>query len=258
VSRLRLVHWHEGEGEERAVRLRAAGHRVEARPPRAGGAELRTWRDDPPDAVVIDLSRLPSHGRDVGAFLRTDAVLRRVPLVFVGGAADKVARVRHLLPDATYTTWERIDEDLAAALAAPPDRPVVPPSNLAGYSGTPLPRKLGVKPGGRVMLVDAPADFEVTLGELPDDASVGRDGDGPRDLTVWFVRSRAALDEGLGRQRDLAPGGLWIAWPKKASGFPTDLSESAVRTAGLAAGLVDHKICAIDATWSGLRFARRR
>jgi hypothetical protein len=177
----------------------------------------------------------------------------------VGGVEEKVGGVRNLLPDATYTTWERLEGDLAAALAAPPARPVVPPSNLAGYSGTPLPRKLGIKPGSRVALVDAPADFEQTLGELPEGAVLGRDAEGDRGLTIWFVRSRAALADGLPRRREeMAGGGLWIAWPKKASGFPTDLSETAVRTAGLAAGLVDHKICALDATWSGLRFAVRR
>jgi hypothetical protein len=129
----------------------------------------------------------------------------------------------------------------------------------AGYSGTPLPRKLGIRPGDRVALLHAPEDFEDTLGELPAGVSVRRRARGPRDVIVAFVRTRPELDRGLDRWRAaLDPtGGLWIAWPKRSSGVPTDLSDGVVRAAGLASGLVDNKVCAIDATWSGLRFVVR-
>lgn len=129
----------------------------------------------------------------------------------------------------------------------------------AGYSGTPLPRKLGIRAGDRLALLRAPAGFERTLGELPPDVSVRRQARGPLDVIVAFVDSRAELGKGLDRWRGaLAPaGGLWIAWPKRSSGIATDLSDAAVREAGLSAGLVDNKVCAIDATWSGLRFVFR-
>ena len=134
---------------------------------------------------------------------------------------------------------------------------------MAGYSGTPLPRKLGIKPGARVALVGAPAAFGDTLGELPDGAvsrPLGR-GAGRFDVIVCFARSSAELARTLpALPARLEPaGGLWIAWPKKSSPKPiaTDLTEAEVRARGLGTGLVDNKVCAIDDTWSGLRFVVR-
>ena len=129
----------------------------------------------------------------------------------------------------------------------------------AGYSGTPLPRKLGIKPGARLALIGAPEAFDRTLGELPDGVRVGRTARGPLDVVVAFFSHRAALERRLPALRsalDLA-GGLWVAWPKRASGVATDLTEGAVREVGLASGLVDNKVCAIDEVWSGLRFVYR-
>ncbi|MBW3553015.1 MAG: DUF3052 domain-containing protein [Gemmatimonadetes bacterium] len=129
----------------------------------------------------------------------------------------------------------------------------------AGYSGTPLPRKLGIRPGDVVGLVDAPDGIESMLVPLPEGAIIRRGLRGRRQMTLCFLRSRRDLEKRIGRmQREAQTGGLWLAWPKKSSGMQTDLSESDVRSAGLAAGLVDFKICAIDSTWSGLRFAPRR
>ena len=134
-----------------------------------------------------------------------------------------------------------------------------PRPSVAGYSGTPLPKKLGIKPDSVVALVGAPAGFEKTLGELPAGAVLRRNARRPAHLTLCFVRTRAELGRRIrALARAAAQGGLWICWPKKASGVPTDLTESVVRERGLAAGLVDFKVCAVDATWSGLRFARRK
>jgi hypothetical protein len=129
----------------------------------------------------------------------------------------------------------------------------------AGYSGTPLPRKLGIKPEARVALVGAPEGFGETLGELPSGVSVRRSARGPVDVLVAFFTQRRELERRLpGLVRALDPdGGLWIAWPKRASGVTTDVSENLTRDLGLAAGLVDNKVCAIDETWSGLRFVYR-
>jgi len=128
----------------------------------------------------------------------------------------------------------------------------------AGYSGTPLPKKLGVKPGTRLAIDGAPEGFSGTLGALPDGARIQR-GAGRADLAVWFVRTRAELVRGIARRAAAIPdGGLWIAWRKQASGEASDVGEADVRAAGLAAGLVDYKICAVDGTWSGLKFASRR
>ena len=129
----------------------------------------------------------------------------------------------------------------------------------AGYSGTPLPRKLGIKPEDRLGLLSAPEGFGAVLGELPPGVSVRRRLQGRFDVIVAFFVSRAELERRLPACRaalDQA-GGLWIAWPKGSSGVATDLGDRAVREVGLAAGLVDNKVCAIDATWSGLRFVYR-
>ncbi len=130
---------------------------------------------------------------------------------------------------------------------------------MAGYSGTPLPRKLGVKPGHVLTLVSAPPGFEATLGELPDGVMIRRRATNAADLIIWFTKSRRDLERRIaGLAAKLEDGGLWIAWPKQASGVATDISGNDVRRVGLAAGLVDYKVCAIDETWSGLKFARRR
>jgi len=128
--------------------------------------------------------------------------------------------------------------------------------STAGYSGTPLPRKLGIRDGSRVVLVGAPADFAVTLGDLPPGVELLRPGVGDVDVALLFALDLATLRSRFAPlAAALQPaGGLWVAWPKRSSGIATELSDSAVRELGLAAGLVDNKVCAIDATWSGLRF----
>jgi hypothetical protein len=129
----------------------------------------------------------------------------------------------------------------------------------AGYSGTPLPKKLGIREGSRVAVVSAPDGFSRVLGPLPTGVEVRTGARGRCDVVVFFVTRRAELARRFpGFVRALEPdGGLWIAWPKKTSGVATDLVFEAVQTVGLDAGLVDNKVCAIDTTWSGLRFVRR-
>lgn len=130
---------------------------------------------------------------------------------------------------------------------------------MAGYSGTPLPKKLGIKENHRIAFINAPDDFATTLGELPARAEIVKQLRAPLDVIVFFTERESEL---LKRFSELAgklspAGGLWIAWPKKASGVATDLSDGIVRQIGLEAGLVDNKVCAIDETWSGLRFVIR-
>jgi hypothetical protein len=130
----------------------------------------------------------------------------------------------------------------------------------AGYSGTPLVRKLGIKRGARLGLIGAPDGFDQTLGELPDGVSMRRRASGqPFDVLVAFHSRRSDLERrlpALAQALDPA-GGLWIAWPKRASGVPTDVTEDVVRNLALATGLVDNKVCAIDEVWSGLRLVYR-
>ena len=130
---------------------------------------------------------------------------------------------------------------------------------MAGYSGTPLPKKLCIKEGARVALVNAPSDFGEVLGALPDGAEFVPPSRKGLDVVLLFARSRAELvrrfETCAGRIRP--DGSLWVAWPKKSSGVETDLAEGYVRQHGLDVGLVDVKVCALDETWSGLRFVYR-
>jgi hypothetical protein len=129
---------------------------------------------------------------------------------------------------------------------------------MAGYSGTPLAKKLGIVEGCRVAVVSAPNGFGDAL-DLPSGVVVRAQARGRLDVVVFFVTRRAELARRFPvLQRRLEPdGGLWIAWPKRTSGVATDLSENPVREIGLANGLVDNKVAAIDDTWSGLRFVWR-
>jgi len=257
MARVRLVHWHADEARERAGRLETMGHRVAWEVP-TGPVLLRALREDPPDAIVIDLSRLPAQGRDLGIAIRAQAATRRVPLVFVGGASAKVEAVRTLLPGAVFTSWEDLGGAIAAALAAPPVEHVAPPSVFAAYEGRPLVAKLAVKAGTAVALVAAPEGFEDLLGELPEGVELRRDAPGVGDLALWFVRSPDDLDAAVrAAVREAGPDRIWILWPKKSSGYGSEVTQPSVRAAGLAAGLVDYKICSVDATWSGLLFRRR-
>ena len=132
-------------------------------------------------------------------------------------------------------------------------------ASAAGYSGTPLPRKLGIRPGARVALIGAPDGFDTVLGAVPDGVDVRTRLRGRFDVIVAFATRRAVLVRRLEALTGaLEPdGGLWLAWPKRSSGVATDLAETEVRALGLGTGLVDNKVCAIDQTWSGLRFVYR-
>jgi hypothetical protein len=130
---------------------------------------------------------------------------------------------------------------------------------MAGYSGTPLPKKLGIKEGSRIALVNAPKNFESELGELPDNVQFIKGAGKSLDIILFFVLNERALVRDFSKLagRLTANGMLWIAWPKKSSGVVTDLTEQRVQRIGLDAGLIDVKVCAIDETWSGLKFVYR-
>ena len=227
--RVRLIHWNAQEAAVRAEAIAASGYDVDASPLDQSG--LKALRADPPSAFVIDLSRLPSHGREVASALRSWKTTRTVPLVFVGGEPEKVERVRAILPDAAFTTWDRIGGALRTALRRPVTNPVPVPSGMAAYSGTPLPQKLGIKAGHLVALVGAPAGFESVLAPLPEGVvfqrglrlprrapgasesskstgSHGSPGSGTvPDITLWFLTSRRAFEGEIARMVPLAAGG---------------------------------------------------
>jgi Protein of unknown function (DUF3052) len=131
---------------------------------------------------------------------------------------------------------------------------------MAGYSGTPLARKLGIKPGSRLLPVNAPADYRSILDPLPQDVTFARTDASDLDVVHLFTKTRAELMELIGRYfvKIKQDGAIWVSWPKKASGIPSEVTEDTVREVALPLGLVDIKVCAVDETWSGLKLVIRK
>ncbi len=186
MPRVRLFHWRAEEAQTLVAALRAGGYNVEYPGDKANGS-WRSLRENPPLAAIIDLTRLPSHGRYVAAEIRASKSMRSIPIVFVDGDPEKVERIRKDLPDAIYTSRSRLVSALKRV--KPLADPVAPPRMMDRTDRTTA-EKLGIKAGARVALIDPPADYLRVLGKLPKDASA-RGGPG-RDLAFdAVVRSRS-------------------------------------------------------------------
>ncbi len=260
MAQIFVVHWRPGEADALVERLREAGHQV----------RLEDWhvlRQEPIDAVVISLDRLPAHGRVVGVYLRQLKRTRHLPLVYLGGAPEKVARVRKSLPDAHYgaeadvvAALEKALREASLAIAAP-----VVPAGMIDYQ-SPLAKKLSIKEGMRVAAIAAPPEFEELLGDLPEGVRVVTRLAGA-DLVIWFVQSAEELEAGLDTfALRTPPGRLWVAWPKKGSkGTPprkcthtaSDLTQNVVRYLIAPRGLGMAKICSIDSTWTAMLLGQK-
>lgn len=259
MSRVHLVHWNAEEAAERAAFLERAGHSVSVSSA-DGALACRRIDDEQPDCVVVDLRRLPSHGVETARHLRERKATRHIPVVMVEGDPVKTTKARAKLEGLPFTPWARVRGAIRKAIASPPPPVRRNTPGPEGYSNTPLAKKLGIRAGSAVILQRAPRDFESLLGALPDRVTLRRRRIGCADLVVLFARTGADLERDLpGAMESLAEkAGLWIAWPKKTSALARDLTRERVREIGLAAGVVDVKICAIDADWSGMMFRRRR
>ena len=210
-----------------------------------------------PDAIVIDLSQIPSQGRH-GCGDPDAKKTRNIPIIFVGGKTQKIEQVRNLLPDAVFASWENIGEMLKQAIDTGVGDVVVPQSAFAAYAGKPLMDKLGIRAGRRLTLVNAPNGFASAMGELPSGAILSIDPAEKADLMLWFVHSSEQLSQDLidiSIRAKQSP--IWVAWPKKGSAYEGDLSQKVVRQTAMRSGLVDYKICSIDANWSALLFTWR-
>lgn len=255
-ARILLVHWNSDEAAERAARLRAWGHRVQTAPPLPAFRELR---ENPPAAFVIDLSRLPSHGREVAGALRESKATRQIPLVFAGGEPTKLERFRTQFPGALFADWESLRATLQRAIEHPLPVAAGPSTGPASKPQTPLVQKLGIGQNSVVRLVNAPPDFQKVLGTLPQGATLRRAGNSKPNLVLLFARSVPELKAGLRRwANSAANGGLWVCWPKHSSSKQGALTQAEVRRLAHAAGLVDSKVCSVDATWSALRLTQRK
>ncbi len=257
MSRVLLIHWNAEEAKAKARTLKELGHTAEilcdSEKPGLGRI-----RESPPDLFLIDLNRLPSHGREIAGYFRRAKSTRQIPILFVDGDAERVTRAKQLIPDADFGKWEKIESVLKKASRRKLGKPAVP-GTMGGYSGTPLPKKLGIREKCSVVLVNAPDRFERKLEPMPAGAEIISD---PRraQIAVLFVLSQLELAHDFRPLTKAMPERtpLWMAWPKKASGVVTDVTESVVREFGLAHDWVDYKVCAIDETWSGLCFGRKK
>jgi hypothetical protein len=257
MSRILLVHWNESEAQERAFAIAKHGHKVTTLC-KSEKENLVAICGSPPELFVIDLSRLPSQGGELAGYFRRIKSTRQVPILFVDGGAECVPRVRNLIPDADFAKSDDIKNAIKRAIRKPPSKPIVP-GTMAGYSGTPLPKKLGVREKSLFVLVNAPARFERKLEPLPAGAELVDDA-GRANVAVLFVTALAELARDFRPLAKALPEkiALWLAWPKKTSGVKTDLTENVIREFGLDAGWVDYKVCAMDEIWSGLCFARKK
>ena len=250
-----LIHWNTNEAAERIETLLAAGFSAFHFLPQ-GSSSLRVFDTSPPTAFVLDLTRLPSHGKEIALSLRERKSTRNIPLVFVGGDPVKVEKIRALLPDAIYTQWEQIKEGIHHAIAAAPVKPVKPTPYMDRYAGRPLAKKLGLKENMTLALYNSPENFLRT--DVPTGLKIHNNAKKKRDLTMWFVRSEKEYRAHFIHAAKTAIGGnIWICWTKKTGSIASDLSEKIVREVGLNAGWVDFKVCSIDDDWSGLLFKFR-
>ena len=247
MTRVLVIHRDPLEATAWAARLRALG--FDAGPYLSLGAKgFRGIRQDPPHAILIDLTRLPSYGRAMGVLLRQQKSLRAIPLIFVEGDPDKAARVRAVLPDAVYTVWAKAASAIRRAILQAP-REALPPRD----PGTPLLTKLGIGAASRVALLHPPEGFE-----LPDVRIQKQVGEA--DVVMVFCRSCVELGRALPDLASMMRKGrrVWVLWPKKASAVPSDLTMVRIRQMASGFGLVDYKVCAVDETWSAMTLGKRR
>lgn len=234
-------------------RLNRLGFSASAYPCR-GDKGFRNIVAVPPDVIVIDLIRMPSYGRVMGALIRERKSTRMIPLVFVEGDPEKARRVRELLPDAVFTDLPRIGPAVERAIRRAPQEPMMPappPTSLAD--------KLRIREGAVIALLDAPAGFEARLDPLPPGTKLQKEI-GDADVVLAFVKSPAGLGRGLpSLVREVRKGRtLWLVWPKKSGGGAGGLSMTGIREQCREVGLIDYKVCAVDEVWSGMAVARRK
>jgi hypothetical protein len=255
---VRLVSWNPDSAREHARVLKTAGFTVNAAPLRTSGL-IGQFRDDPPAVILIDLDRLPSHGRAVAIVVHSGKSTRHIPIVFAGGQEEKVKTAREQAPWAIFTPWLGVAGALKKAL----NNRVTHASGksyMQHYAGSSLVKKLGFKPNMRAALLGAPEGFEDQLGELPDGVEFETKVTPRTKMAIWFVRSLRELADETDYLCARLPEGasLWIVYPKQTSRFKVDFTQYDVRAIGLAAGLVDYKICAVDSDWTGLKFGRKK
>jgi len=253
MARVRLFHWKAAEAAPLVELLRSKGFSVDYTGDRANG-DFRSLRETQPVAAVIDLTRLPSHGRYVAHAIRGAKATRQIPIVFVDGEAEKVENIRRELPDAVFTSRARLATVLKRV--KPVTNPVVPPSMMEQFAKRTAAEKLGIRKDYRVALIDPPPDYARVLGKLPPGTSLEEDPDEFLPLTLWFAHDPDEYLARLNRMRPFAAKSrLWILWRKQAGRKQNSgLNQPFVLQSAMAVGLVQYKMCSVNKEWSGLLF----
>ena len=255
MPRVCVVHWNSAEAKPLLDVCRQSGFDIEY-PDSDGMAVCRAIRVHPPEVIVIDLSRRPSHGREVAIWLRSTKSTRHIPIVFAGGEPEKVARVREILPDAAFTEMPGMAAALKGALRRKPADPVRPRQMMERAHWKSAAQKLGIAAGSSIAVVEPPRDFPSLPGELPDAVDFVDDPDIAAPMTLWFVHELHELQASLRRLRALAGRSkLWILWRK---GSKNGLTQISIATATAEMALVACKVRSVDDRWSAMLYARRK
>jgi hypothetical protein len=254
MKTIKLLSWHD-DVAKKAASLKHPGLHIDASPLIKTSGVVGELSHLNPAALVLDLDKRPSHLREIAFALRSSKSAHHIPILFAGGLHEKMERIRSENPDAVYATWPDAPKALAALLQHPPPIPdIVPPRD---FSTTPLPKKLGIGPNMQVALIAAPNGFEELLGDLPETTTRIT----PKtNLALCFIRSLEDLAATLDLLSLRLPkqASVWIVHPKRTPKHHVDFNQNRVRDSALAAGLVDYKVCSIDADWSALKFAHRK
>jgi len=233
-----------------AGRLRSNGFDAQVFPRRGVSGLVTSIRSSAPDAIVIDLTRMPSYGRAVGGLIREQKSIRHIPLVFLEGDPEKTKLVRKVLPDAFFAPFLKLGAMIEKAIREAPKDPVAP-----RHTAVPLAGKLRVQDGSVVALRSAPDGF---LEKLPAIRVTRKIADA--EMIFCFVKSMAALARELQTiGPDLEPGQtFWVIWPKQSGKLASDVTMPRISAMCVEAGLSGYKLCAVDEVWSGLALTRKR
>lgn len=253
MSHVRLLHWNASEAVAIQDLLLKAGFQVDY-DQTFDSVSMRKLRENPPAVFVIDLSRLPSYGREIAIARRQSPKTRQVPIVFLEGAPEKVKLIHDVLHDATYCTHIELINTLKNI--QPAQTFVKPVTMMDRYGSRTTAQKLGIIEGSTVALINPPRNITAVLDEFPGGIElVEQDG----AVTLCFVNSADSLRADMSHVRGWATKTkLWILWRKKSAPGHDGVTDRLVRETGVDLRLVDYKICSVDKTWSAMLFARKR
>jgi CheY-like chemotaxis protein len=257
MSRVRLFHFKAAEAGPLIAILRAAGHKVEY-DEKMGTPLYQAIRAAPPDAFVIDLTRMPSHGRYVAFGMRQSPKTRHVPIVFVDGDAEKVAITRQQVPDAFYTPRAKVVATIKKAVKSRVENPVKP-DRLFSYHTRTAAQKMGIAKDARVGVIDGPRDYERVLGEVPEGVEFVEGAQAGCSLLIWFLHDPDVYLEMLPRIRACAARSkVWVLWKKGGTTRTGAVTQPLIREAAQEFGMVDYKICSVDKNWSGIALTLKK